>query len=169
MTCAYALDEPDDPCPQRSGRLSFARERGDTNLAGVARYVLVPIGNAIAWAVERLLRPPLVFLIRYLVIKPGALLYRYVLAPVGRYVLAPIVYALIGALLFAGSVSTVVFDFLIVRPLSWLWRAVLVPIRNHVLAPIGRAIRATLRPIGNATREILRAFRIGGRAVPPGR
>ncbi|MFI1018862.1 hypothetical protein [Streptomyces sp. NPDC020965] len=132
-------------------------------LTFVARYLLVPIGNAIAWVVKRLLRPPFVFLMRYLLIKPGALLYRYVLAPVGRYVLAPVAFALIGALWFAGGVSTTVLNFLIVRPLSWLWHAVLLPIWNRLLAPIGRAIRAVLRPIGNATREVLRALRIGGR------
>lgn len=132
-------------------------------LTFVARCVLVPIGHAIARVVKRLRRPPFVVPIRYLLIKPGALLCRYVLAPVGRYVLAPVAFALIGALWFAGGVSTAVFTFLIVRPLSWLWRAVLVPIRNHVLAPIGRAIRAILRPIGNAAREVFRAFRIGGR------
>ncbi|MFE0424888.1 hypothetical protein ACFW15_21160, partial [Streptomyces sp. NPDC058953] len=112
----------------------------------VTRYVLVPIGNAIAWVVERLRRPPFVFLIRNLLIRPGALLCRYVLAPVA--------FALIGALWFAWGVSTVVFNFLIARPSAWLWRAVLVPFWNHVRPPVGRAIRATLRPSGNAPREV---------------
>ncbi|MEW1547814.1 hypothetical protein [Streptomyces tsukubensis] len=118
----------------------------------LARNVLVPIGNGITWVVERLRRPPFDFLIRHLLIKPGVLLCRWILAPVA--------FALIGALWFAGGVSAKVFNFLIARPLSWLWRALLVPVWNHLCVPIGQALRAILRPIGDAGREVFRAFRI---------
>ncbi|WP_406296215.1 hypothetical protein OG948_12425 [Embleya sp. NBC_00888] len=159
-------------------------------LSFVGRYILVPIGNAIAWLVTHLLIRPLVFLFRYVLLKPATWLWRYVLRPVGR--------ATLQALRFAWDVSTAVLNFLIVRPLSWLWRAVLVPIGRgiavvwhhlvvlpvswawrNVLTPIGRAIRAVwrfvvvaplrwvgrtiLRPIGRATAEVLRAMGIGGR------
>ncbi|MFI6979871.1 hypothetical protein ACIBSV_14925 [Embleya sp. NPDC050154] len=159
-------------------------------LSFVGRYILVPIGNAIAWLVTHLLIRPLVFLFRYVLLKPATWLWRYVLRPVGRVTLQ--------ALRFAWEVSTAVLNFLIVRPLSWLWRAVLVPIGRgiavvwhhlvvlpvswawrNVLTPIGRAIRAVwrfvvvaplrwvgrtiLRPIGRATGEVLRAMGIGGR------
>ncbi|MGW1994076.1 hypothetical protein [Embleya sp. NPDC001921] len=159
-------------------------------LSFVGRYILVPIGNAIAWVVTHLLIRPLVFLFRYVLLKPATWLWRYVLRPVGRVTLQ--------ALRFAWDVSTAVVNFLIVRPLSWLWRAVLAPIGRgiavvwhhlvvlpvswawrNVLTPIGRAIRAVwrfvvvaplrwvgrtiLRPIGRATAEVLRAIGIGGR------
>lgn len=116
-----------------------------------ARYVLVPIGNGMAWVVERLRRPPFVLLIRHLLINPGVWLCRWVLAPVA--------FALIGALWIAGGVSAKVFGFLFVRPLSWLWRALFVPVWNHVCVPIGQAFRAAFRPVGNAGREVFRAFR----------
>ncbi|MET9804544.1 hypothetical protein [Streptomyces sp. NPDC006368] len=103
----------------------------DRALGRVWDTVLAPVGRAVAWCAERL--------VRYAVVAPCSWLYRWVLAPVGR-----------GTARLAGGVATVIGTVIrgIAAALVWTVSTLVVTpalrLYRVVLAPLGRGVGWTL-------------------------
>ncbi|MFF4396830.1 hypothetical protein [Streptomyces sp. NPDC001480] len=117
------------------------------------RYALAPAGRAIGWLLYGLVVVPLGWLYRYLLTPLGhalAWVYARVLTPVGHalmWVLRPVGQALAWLLRMAATgIGTVLYRIarvLLVLPALVLWRWLLVP-AGRVLAVVGREIGAAL-------------------------
>ncbi|MFD4372004.1 hypothetical protein [Streptomyces sp. NPDC058486] len=118
------------------------------------RWVLAPIGRALAW------------LLHHLVVIPLQWLWEWVLAPVGRalwwlidlLVLTPLAWLWRWVLVPVGKALWWVVDLLLVTPLTWLWRYVLGPVCRFVGAVLAWAWRIAgqvSRAVGRAIRWVL--------------
>jgi hypothetical protein len=151
--------------------------------AWLYRWVLTPVGQAIAWCAKGLvwlvatvvtgIGTGLYWITRILLVLPVLAVWRWVLVPVGR-VLAVVARevgdALGHAWRVAGHISLAVgrflgrlFRWVFVEPVRWVYRSVLTPVghvvRDTVLRPVGDAARA----VGRATRQALAAARVSVR------
>ncbi|MFD7687969.1 hypothetical protein [Streptomyces sp. NPDC059781] len=143
------------------------------------RWVLAPVGRAVAWCGRGLvwlgatvvtgIGAGLYWITRILLVLPALAVWRWVLVPVGR-VLAVVARevgdALGHAWRVAGHLSLAVgrflgrlFRWVFVEPVRWVYRSVLTPVghvvRDTVLRPVGDAARA----VGRATGQALAAAR----------
>ncbi|MET7294200.1 hypothetical protein ABZS79_19075 [Streptomyces griseoloalbus] len=150
---------------------------------GLYRWVLTPVGHAIAWCGKGLvwlvtmivtgIGTALYWITRILLVLPVLAAWRWVLVPVGRVlaVVAREVGAALGhAWRVAGHLSLAVgrflgavFRWVFVEPVRWVYRIVLTPVghvvRDIVLRPVAEAARAA----GQAGRQALAAARASAR------
>lgn len=117
-------------------------------LAGrfLVRYVLAPLGEAMAWlwryAVaipaawvwRYLIAIPVVWVCRYLVAVPAVWIWRHLIVAPGMWLAGPAAWS---------------WRYLVAVPVGWLWRAVIAPaplvFYRWVLRPIGIGVAATVR------------------------
>ncbi|MFD8972354.1 hypothetical protein [Streptomyces sp. NPDC059593] len=136
--------------------------------SGTYRYLLTPLGHALAWLGRGLVRlgkglaTGLMWLGKVLVVIPAVFLHRWVLAPVGR-VLAVIGREIGDALAVAWRVAGYL-SLAVGRALKWLARNLLGrPLRwfyRDVCTPVGHVVRDALwRPAKQAAVETGRAVR----------
>ncbi|MFE4615321.1 hypothetical protein ACFRJ7_04335 [Streptomyces sp. NPDC056747] len=136
--------------------------------SGAYRYLLTPLGHALAWLGRGLVRlgkglaTGLMWLGKVLVVIPAVFLHRWVLAPVGR-VLAVIGREIGDALAVAWRVAGYL-SLAVGRALKWLARNLLGrPLRwfyRDVCTPVGHMVRDALwRPAKQAAVETGRAVR----------
>ncbi|MFE9449391.1 hypothetical protein [Streptomyces sp. NPDC006739] len=114
----------------------------------LGRYLLAPVGRALALLLHALLVVPLVWLYRYLLTPLGhalCRLYARVLTPVGhaiRRLLTPVGLALARLLSGIGTALYWIARVLLVLPARTLWR--------YLLAPVGRFLALVAREVGEA-------------------
>ncbi|MFJ2947443.1 hypothetical protein ACIO8H_07325 [Streptomyces sp. NPDC087226] len=150
---------------------------------GLYRWVLVPVGRAVAWCVRGVVwlvttvvtgtGVALYWITRILLVLPALAVWRWVLAPVGR-VLAVVARevgdALGHAWRVAGHVSLAVgrflgtlFRWVFVEPVRWAYRSVLTPVGHVVRDAVLRPAAEAGRRVGRTTHQALAAARVSVR------
>lgn len=118
--------------------------------ARAAWEALGAVLRALEWLWERLVMRPLAAL--------GRLLFRYLVAPLGRALMVPLRalwrWALKPALVAVGVAVSFLCTYLLVVPLTWLWQ--------QLLRPVGRILLVALRPLGRA---LVWAWHAAGRVL----
>ncbi|MFD3497580.1 hypothetical protein ACFWWR_05085, partial [Streptomyces sp. NPDC058678] len=143
------------------------------------RWILVPVGRAIAWCAGGLVwclrmivtgvGVALYWITRVLFVLPVLALWRWILVPVGRVLAVvgrEIGVALGHAWRIAGYVSLAVgrflgtlFRWIFVEPVRWVYRTVLTPVGHVVRDMVLRPVAEAARSVGQATRQALAAAR----------
>jgi hypothetical protein len=133
-------------------------------LAALWRYVLAPVGRALAWTLG-MAGTGLAWLAQVLLVLPLIALYRYVLAPVGREIWAALRWAwrVAGYISHAlGRVLAWLGRVLLVVPVRWAWRVLVGPagrwLRQSVWWPVRRALAQARETVRQVRADVRRAL-----------
>ncbi|RSS79073.1 hypothetical protein [Streptomyces sp. WAC06614] len=131
----------------------ICRAVGRYLLAPLVTYVLEPVLRAVGWVLG--------WLLRIFVVRPCQVLWRYLLAPVGRFVLAYLLVP-VGRFLRRWVLTPLGYALL------WLGRilvtSLLAPLYRHVLTPLGHLLARVWRTAGRILRVLGRVL-VGWAAV----